>query len=198
MGILSRFKDIMASNVHAIFNKEDKHPEKTIRKYMDQLRSDLGQVTAETDARKIEAQRAKAAVDENLAEQEKLERYIQKSKDNGDNAGARQFESRLEAVKAEGKELSAKYEVVACDMENLAAMNDKLRSDLSTLESKLKEVESNQQKAVNAEKMLDDMNEKANYMVDKANALAELNKSERSDYDEVQELASKYEDDNEE
>ena len=34
MGILSRFKDIMASNVNAVFNKEDKHPEKAIEKYL--------------------------------------------------------------------------------------------------------------------------------------------------------------------
>ena len=51
MGILGRFKDIMASNIHAIFNREDKHPEQTVEKYLGQLRRDLGQVKAETEAR---------------------------------------------------------------------------------------------------------------------------------------------------
>ena len=40
MGILTRFKDIMASNVNALIDKS-RNPEKTINEYMNQLRSDL-------------------------------------------------------------------------------------------------------------------------------------------------------------
>ena len=65
MGIIGRFKDIMASNIHAIFNREDKHPEQTVEKYLGQLRRDLGQVKAETDAYKMQYDRAQRAVDEN-------------------------------------------------------------------------------------------------------------------------------------
>ena len=47
MGILQRFKDIMASNINALLDKcED--PEKMIDQYMRNLESDLGKVKAET------------------------------------------------------------------------------------------------------------------------------------------------------
>ena len=197
MGILSRFKDIMASNINAIFNKEDKHPEKTIRKYLDTLRADLGQVSSETEAMKMDAQRARMAYDENIAEQEKLKRYIEKSNQTGDTAGARQFEARLERVQSEGEVLKEKYDRVSKDMDNLSAMNEKLSNDISTLEARLLEVKAKEASAgsgkVDPDKLLSQMNEKADYMVDRANAMAELNRSSGlADYDEVESLAEKY------
>ena len=46
MGILTRFKDIMASNINALLDKcED--PEKMIDQYMRNLESDLGKVKPE-------------------------------------------------------------------------------------------------------------------------------------------------------
>ena len=47
MGILTRFKDIMASNINALLDKcED--PEKMIDQYMRNMEKDLGEVKAET------------------------------------------------------------------------------------------------------------------------------------------------------
>ena len=46
MGILTRFKDIMASNINALLDKcED--PEKMIDQYMRNMESDLGKVKAD-------------------------------------------------------------------------------------------------------------------------------------------------------
>ena len=199
MGILSRSKDIMASNINAIFNKEDKHPEKTINKYLQRLKDDRGQVSAETEAIKVEAQRARMAYDENIAEQEKLQRYIDKSNASGDTAGARQFEACLERVKSEGEVLKEKYDRVAKDMNNLSQMDEKLSSDIAALESKLREIKVKTAGATKSkddpDKLLAQMNEKADYMMDKANAMEELNRSdEQSDYDDVQALAEKYDD----
>lgn len=198
MGILSRFKDIMASNINAVFKKEDKHPEKTINKYLTQLKSDLGQVSAETEAIKMENQRARMALDENLSEQEKLQRYIDKASSSGNSSDARTYEARLERVKSEGETLQKRYDEVSKDMNNLTAMDEKLRADINTLENRLREIKSKEKNAKNTEQLLNAMDEKANYMMDKANALAELNKSATSDYDEVEELASKYEDSSDE
>lgn len=195
MGILSRFKDIMASNINAVFNKEDKKNEKTVRKYLDSLKSDLGQVYSETEALKVEFQRARMAYDENIAEQEKLERYIKKASESGDASSARQYEARLERVMEDGISLKQKYDKAKGDMDSLSAMNEKLRNDISTLESKLSEIKAKEVSASskNSDEMLTKMNEKADYMIDKANAMEELNRS-AADFSEVDSLAEKYDD----
>ncbi len=210
MGILSRFKDIMASNINAVFsNKEDKHPEKSIEKYLMQLRSDLGQVKSETAALESDVRRAKAALSENQAEAAKLERYIAKANENGNPSDAAVYENRLDAVKQDGVRLETKFNEVNTNYSNLSKMNEKLSSDISTLESKLSEIKSkleaaNAQEQMNkmaaragaktSDEMFSRMTEKADYMLDRANAMAELdNASGISDYDDISDLASKYE-----
>ena len=74
VGILRRFKDIMASNVNAVIHRDEKNPEKAIEKYLAQLRSDLGQVKAETAALQAEYNRAERAFFDNQSEQEKMKR----------------------------------------------------------------------------------------------------------------------------
>lgn len=48
-GILSRFKDIMSSNINALLDKVE-DPMKMIDQYLRNLESDLGKVKAETAA----------------------------------------------------------------------------------------------------------------------------------------------------
>ena len=208
MGILTRFKDIMASNVHALFNREDKHPEKTIEKYLIQMRSDLGQVKAETEALRVEAQRAQRAVDENMAEQEKLRRYIEKSREYGNTADALSFERKLEKVQSDGEILNQKLIKAETDLDSLSALNEKLSSDIGSLEGKLGVYKNtlsmaesqeklnniaNKAGAENTNAMFSSMNEKANEILDRANAMAELNRGTYySDYDDIQNLANKY------
>ena len=120
MGILGRFKDIMASNIHAIFNREDKHPEQTVEKYLGQLRRDLGQVKAETEALKMEYNRAQRAVDENEDEQAKLERYLGRAREAKSTSDARTFERKLEKVREDGTVLAQKLAQAKEDMDKLA------------------------------------------------------------------------------
>ena len=212
MGILTRFKDIMASNVHAIFNnREDKHPERAIEKYMMQARSDLGQVKAETEALRVQAERAQRAVDDNMAEQEKLQRYIDKCNENGNTSDARQFERKLDKVKTDGEVLNQKLIKAENDLDQFSEMKEKLSSDIGTLEAKLSEVKNKVNMAQSQEKlnniaaksgsnntteMFSRMNEKADRMMDRANAMAELQADpETESYEELQALARKYDDD---
>ena len=212
MGILTRFKDIMASNVHAIFNnREDKHPERAIEKYMMQARSDLGQVKAETEALRVQAERAQRAVDDNMAEQEKLQRYIDKCNESGNTSDARQFERKLDKVKTDGEVLNQKLIKAENDLDQLSEMREKLSSDIGTLEAKLSEVKNKVNMAQSQEKlnniaaksgsnntteMFSRMNEKADRLMDRANAMAELQADpETESYEELQALARKYDDD---
>ena len=47
MGIMERFKDIMAANINALLDKAE-DPEKMIDQYLRNMESDLGKVKAET------------------------------------------------------------------------------------------------------------------------------------------------------
>ena len=111
MGILSRFKDIMASNINAVFNKDEKHPEIAIEKYLTQLRSDLSQVKSETAALEMDVRRAQNALNANRAESAKLERYIERSNEAGNTMDAVQFQTKLDAVNLEGEKLEKKRHV---------------------------------------------------------------------------------------
>lgn len=208
MGILSRFKDIMASNINAVFRKEDKNPEKIVEKYLMQLRADLGQVKAETAAHETEVRRAKMSYDENRAEAAKLQRYIDKATEAGNISDAGIYSSKLEGVNQDGVRLEQRLNEAKDSFDKLSAMNDKLSTDISSLEGKLMEIKSkveaakNQQKmnqmaeragVANQDEMFTKMNEKADYMLDRANAMAELDGTVPvRDFSEVEELADKY------
>lgn len=189
MGILSRFKDIMASNINAIF-KNDKATEKNVRKYLDGLRIDLGQVKSETEALKIEEQRARRALDENLAEQDKYRRYIEKSEGTPDE---RIYQTKLDRAIEEGERLTANYDKAKKDLADLSTLNEKLSSDISSLETKLSESLNAANTAKEQEALYEKMNDAADYLKDKAEAMSELNSVSGSlGMSEIDELTKKY------
>lgn len=211
MGILRRFKDIMASNVNAVIHRDEKNPEKAIEKYLTQLRADLGQVKAETAALQAEYNRAERAFFDNQTEKEKMQRYISKAQESGDMSSVRIYENKLAAIETEGVRLNEKYASAKQDMDNLKVMNEKLSADAETLEEKLSEIKAkmsaaealqNMNKiaskagAANSDEMFNRMNEKADYMMDRANAMAELDGAQQKrELSELEELESKYNND---
>ena len=211
MGILKRFKDIMASNVNAIIHRDEKNPEKAIEKYLAQLNSDLGQVKAESAALQAEYNRAERAYFDNQSEAEKMKRYISKAQENGDMSSARIYENKLAGIEAEGQRLNENYIRAKQDMDNLRAMHEKLSSDASTLEGKLSEIKSKlsaaeamntmnkiatKSGASDSDEMFNRMNEKADYMMDRANAMAELDGAQQKrDLTDLEELENKYSND---
>ena len=62
-GIITRFKDIMSSNINALLDKAE-DPSKMIDQYLRNLESDLGKVKAETASVMAEEKRAKRQLDE--------------------------------------------------------------------------------------------------------------------------------------
>ena len=211
MGILRRFKDIMASNVNAVIHRDEKNPEKAIEKYLTQLRADLGQVKAETAALQAEYNRAERAFFDNQTEKEKMQRYISKAQESGDMSSVRIYENKLAAIETEGVRLNEKYASAKQDMDNLKVMNEKLSTDAETLEGKLSEIKAKMSAAealqsmnkiaskagsANSDEMFNRMNEKADYMMDRANAMAELDGAQQKrELSELEELESKYNND---
>ena len=201
----------MASNVNAVIHRDEKNPEKAIEKYLAQLRSDLGQVKAETAALQAEYNRAERTFFDNQSEQEKMKRYISKAQENGDMSSVRIYENKLAAIETEGVRLNDKYASAKQDMDNLKAMNEKLSNDAATLEGKLSEIKAklnaaesmqsmnkiaNKAGAADTDEMFQRMNEKADYIMDRANAMSELNETpEQRDLADLEELESKYDND---
>ena len=108
-----------------------------------------------------------------------------------------EFEKGLERVKGDGEVLQQKLDKTKFDMDSLSQMNDKLGADISALEAKLSEIKTNGAGINYTDPMYSKINEKADYAIDKANALAELSQpGPMQDYNDVERLADKYDGNN--
>lgn len=206
MGIISRFKDIMASNINALMDKwED--PEKMIDQYLRNLENDLGQIKAETASVMAEEKAAKRKLDDVEAEITKLDNYARKAVTSGDDAAARQFLAKKSELTAQRDVLSQQYSIACENAMKMREMHDKVVNDISTLKSKrdmLKakvKVAETQQKinkmtgassALGNMSKFDEMEERINRKLDEADAMATLNESANSN--SIDDLMAKYDD----
>ncbi|CAG7645878.1 Phage shock protein A [Paenibacillus solanacearum] len=139
MGILSRFRDIMASNVNALLDKAE-DPEKAIGDYMRSMNGDLGKIKSETAAVLAEERRAKRALEDSAAEIKKLQRYAEKAETGGNEQDAGRFREKAEALAAKEASLQAAYDLAAANAESMKQMQDKLVSDIGELEARYAEL----------------------------------------------------------
>lgn len=189
MGILSRFKLIMKANIHSLVAQAE-NPEKVINDYIRSLNRDLGTVKAETAAVLMNERRAKSLLDECNAEIKKLQRYAEKCVEEGNDDKALKFlEKKSQHVKRLS-ELSAAYEQASSDAANIKRMQDKLVSDIGQLEARHAELKGKLASAkvhaggISANQVqaaFEAAEEKANFAIDKAMALAELQADDEAD-----------------
>lgn len=204
MGMLSRFTDIMRANVNALLDRSD-DPEKTIDEYMRSLRSDLGQVKAETASLLAEERRAKRALDERITEVAKLQRYAEKAAEAGNEADARKFLERKAEAAVKLDELQQAYEQAASDAASMKQMQDKLAADMERLEARRRELKGKMVEARHQQRLnesgsscgdvggaFQSMEEKANRALDEALALAELRAGSKKE-DDLDELMAELE-----
>lgn len=205
MGILTRFKDIMASNINALLDKcED--PEKMIDQYMRNLESDLGKVKAETASVMAEETRAKRELNECVEQINKMQTYAEKALMAGNESDARAFLEKKQALVNTQASLQQAYDIAKNNADKMRQMHDKLVKDIQNLESRraaikatvkaakaqerINKVGSSVTGANNSMEAFSKMEAKANKMLDEANAMAELNQTaENADIDN---LAAKY------
>ncbi|MGN0481316.1 MAG: PspA/IM30 family protein [Lachnospiraceae bacterium] len=205
MGILSRFKDIMASNINALLDKcED--PEKMIDQYVRNLNEDLGKVKAETASVMAEETRSKRELDECVAEVEKMQKYAEKALLAGNESDARAFLEKKQALVTKQATLQQAYDLSKANADKMRQMHDKLVKDINELNARRDAIKAKVKVAKTQEKMnkmmsgmpdasgsmaaFDRMEAKANKMLDEANAMTELNQSAAEA--DVNSLASKY------
>lgn len=204
MGILTRFKDIMASNINALLDKAE-DPEKMIDQCLRNLNSDLGKVKSETASVMAEEQRAKRELDECNIEINKMQTYAMKAVQAGNDEDARKFLEKKAGLSDKAANLSQNYQLASQNAANMRQMHDKLVGDINQLEARkdmikskiavaktqerLNNIGSSVNNANNSMSAFDRMEDKANKMLDKANAMAELNKGPA---DDIADLTAKY------
>jgi len=205
MAILTRFKDIMASNINALLDKAE-DPEKMVDQYLRNLNSDLGKVKAETASIMAEEQRAKRELDNLIEEMDKLQNYAIKALEANNEADARKFLERKALLAANEAGLKEAYDLAVSNAKKMREMHDKLVSDIRELESRknitkgkltvaktqerINKINSSVDSANNSISAFDRLEEKANKALDEANAMAELNSEPK---DGIKDLKSKYE-----
>lgn len=203
MGILQRFKDIMSSNINAMLDKAE-DPEKMIDQCIRNLNSDLGKVKSETATVMAEEQRAKRELDECNAEIDKMQKYAVKALEADNEADAKRFLEKKAQLTAKQADLIRISENASKNAANMKAMHDKLVNDLNELESRrdaikgklaaaktqerINKMTSGISGANNSMSAFERYEEKANAAIDKANAMAELNKPA----DSIEDLEAKY------
>lgn len=190
MSILKRFRDIMASNINAALDKlED--PAKMIDQLLRDLNDDLGQVKAETAGIMAEEARAKRAYEEAMSEVNKLQAYAEKAVLAGNDADAKLFLTKKAQVAENAASLQKVYENASANALKMRQMHDKLVAQIGDLNArrdavKAKVALAQAQSKINkmAESVNDSaasisaferMEQKADRMIDEANAMAELN-----------------------
>lgn len=197
MGILSRFKDIMSSNINALLDKAE-DPEKVIDDYMRNLNSDLGKVKAETASVLSDERRAKRVLDESRAEIRKLLNYAEKAAEAGDDEDALKFLERKATQVEKQNQLQTTYDVASTNALRMKQMQDKIVSDVGKLEERRSQLKgkiaaTKAQQQLNSrsssveanDSVFDAMEEKANQAYDEAMALAELRAEPKDDLDDL-------------
>ena len=207
MGVLTRFKDIMAANFNALLDKcED--PEKMVDQYIRNLEQDFAKVKAETASIMAEEKNAKRKLDDCDSEINKMTEYAKKAVTAGNDDEARRFLSKKAELTQKREILSKEYELASSNSVKMRQMHDKLQEDISSLKSRREMLKAKAKVAETQKKMnamgsglesagsnlaaFDRMEEKVNKMFDEADAMNELNKS--SSEDSIEELAKKYDD----
>lgn len=205
MGIISRFKDIMSANINALLDKAE-DPEKMIDQYLRNLESDLGKVKAETAAVMAEETRCKRELNECTAQIDKYQQYAQKAVAAGNDEDARQFLAKKAQLVQQQASMQQSYDIAAANAAKMRQMHDKLSKDIAELNARKDSIKAKLAVAKTQERInkigssvagvqgnmsaFDRMEAKADNILDKANAMAELNAS--TEENNIENLESKY------
>ncbi|MDO5708461.1 MAG: PspA/IM30 family protein [Andreesenia angusta] len=197
--ILTRFKDIMSSNINSLLDKAE-DPVKLVDEYLRQMENDLGRVKSETATVMAEAKRAKREVLECEEEINKMTDYAKKALEANNESDARRFLEKRQDLEASYGNLKAISTAADENAIKVREMHDKLTSDINELRRKKSEIKSklilaetknkiNMSGEIGSLNKFEEIEKKADLLMDKADAMEELN----SDGDDIDDLMSKYE-----
>ncbi|HHZ00823.1 MAG TPA: PspA/IM30 family protein [Sedimentibacter sp.] len=204
MAILERFSDIIKANINVLLDKME-DPEKMIDQYLEDMMKDLAEVKQSTAEVMAEETRTKRLVEQNEAEVAKYNEYAKKALLAGNEEDARVFLNKKQELENVGAGLMTAYAAAHENAVKMRQMHDKLTSDIETLrarrqaiKSKIKVAKTQEtlneatqatKKIAGTKSAFERMEDKANRMLDEANAMAELN---MEPIDEAKALEAKY------
>ena len=204
MGIIQRFSDIMSANINALLDKME-DPAKMIDQYLRDMTEDLAEVKRETAGVMAEETRAKRMLEDNTREIEKYDGLARKALQAGNEGDARVFLAKKQQLGEKAASLQATYDAAHANAQKMRQMHDKLVGDIESLnarremikakvavartQQKVNEYTSSADKAAGAMNAFERMEAKADAMLDRANAMADLNQPPR---DEAAALEEKY------
>lgn len=202
MSILTRFKDIMASNVNALLDKME-DPAKMVDQYLLNMTKDLAEIKKETANVIAEETRAKRLADENKKEVERYLGLTEKALLSGNESDATVFMAKKQELESTGVGLQTTYVVARENAAKMRQMHDKLTKDINALNArkdmiKAKAAVAKTQERVNqfttpggqgGVEAFERMEDKVDKRLDAANAMSDLN---AAPIDEAKALAEKY------
>lgn len=202
MSILTRFTDIMASNINAMLDKlED--PSKMIDQMLRNAIKDLAEVKKETAAVMAEERRCYRILDTVEKEVERFDALAVKAVKAGNDADATIFLQEKAKVSTELASARTTYEAASANALKMRKMHDKLTEDIQELKRRQGSIKAaisvaktqekiNKMGGVDAQAAISKFGEyeqKAQNMLDRAEAAAELNTAPTN---EAEKLAEKY------
>ncbi len=204
MGILDRFSTIVKANINALLDKAE-DPGKMIDQYLTEMTESLAEVKRETAGVMAEETRTRSKVEANRAEVQKYADLARKALQAGNEGDARVFIAKKQQLETAGQGLEEAYAVAKANAQKMREMHDKLVGDIEELkrrretikakvavartQGKLNEIGAASDKAEDAMSAFQRMEEKADRMLDRETAIAELNAAPK---DEAAALEEKY------
>ncbi|WP_080797303.1 PspA/IM30 family protein [Arabiibacter massiliensis] len=204
MGILDRFADIVKANINELLDRAE-DPAKMIDQYLRDLTESLAEVKQETAGVMAEEARTKRLVDDNAEEVARYDGLARKALEAGNEGDARTFLAKKQELAAKGEALASAYQAASGNASKMREMHDKLVSDIETLngrreaikakvavaktQDKVNDLTGAADKAEGAMSAFNRMEAKADEMLDRANAMEELN---AQPVDEAATLEAKY------
>lgn len=204
MGILDRFSTIVKANINALLDKAE-DPGKMIDQYLTEMTESLAEVKRETAGVMAEETRTRGKVEANRAEVQKYADLAKKALQAGNEGDARVFIAKKQQLETAGQGLEEAYTVAKANAQKMREMHDKLVGDIEELkrrretikakvavartQGKLNEIGAASDKAEDAMSAFQRMEEKADRMLDRETAIAELNAAPK---DEAAALEEKY------
>ncbi len=202
--ILDRFASIVKANINDLLDRAE-DPEKMVEQYMRDLTESLAEVKEATAGVMAEEARCKRLLDDNQAEIDRYENLARKALAAGEEGDARTFLAKKQELTGRAEGLKVAYDAAHENASKMRQMHDKLVSDIETLKARKETIKAKAAVAKTQQKVIEmtgagdraegaisafaRMEAKADEMLDRANALEELN---AAPVDEAAELEKKY------
>ncbi|MEY8436970.1 PspA/IM30 family protein [Atopobiaceae bacterium 24-176] len=190
MGILDRFTSIIKANVNDLLDRAE-DPAKMVDQYLRDLTESLAEVKEATAGVMAEETRCKRLVDANQAEIDKYDGLARRALSAGEEADARTFLAKKQELVAKNAGLISAYDAAHENAQKMRQMHDKLVNDINTLkgrrdvikakaavaktQDKVGRMTGGADRAEGAVAAFERMEAKADEMLDRSNAMEELN-----------------------